>query len=286
MVSVIIATYNWSTALKCAIKSVLNQIFQDFEILVIGDCCTDDTEEVVASFNDNRIKFFNLPENSGSQGIPNNKGIELASGEYVAYLGHDDLWLPNHLKLLTGKITGYDIVYSHTLCKGPIDEEGEYKGKLQLLGSPTGVHEREIFAAPSSIMHKKDLGFWKDYRKLIYPPDQEFLVRAWDGRKKFQVARSITVIKFNAAWRKDAYKRKECHEQAACLEAMSEPDFIQKEIRALHKYYLPAKSAGSRLFTEILDYLAVNPKEVAKNEIDMKKKRGAHVEECRKYKGV
>jgi len=204
MVSVIIATYNWSSALKYAIQSVLNQIYQDFEILVIGDCCTDDTEEVVASFNDNRIRFYNLPENSGSQSIPNNKGIELASGEYVAYLGHDDIWLSNHLKLLTGKIGECDIVYSHTLCKGPT-EEGEYKGRLQLLGSPTGVHEREMFAAPSSLMHKKDVGFWVDHRKLTYPPDQEFLVRAWDEGKTFHVARSITVIKFNAAWRKDAY---------------------------------------------------------------------------------
>src|SRR5437762_4733085 len=99
-ISVIIATYNRSNVLRYAIQSVLWQIFQDFEILVIGDGCTDDSAQVVASFAEPRIRWHNLPQNSGSQSMPNNTGLEMARGTYIAYLGHDDLWYPTHLELL------------------------------------------------------------------------------------------------------------------------------------------------------------------------------------------
>src|SRR5258707_8831106 len=67
LVSVIIATYNWSTVLRMAIHSVLWQTGQNFELLVIGDGCTDDSEDVVRSFGDARIHWHNLPVNSGNQ---------------------------------------------------------------------------------------------------------------------------------------------------------------------------------------------------------------------------
>ncbi|HEX9167457.1 MAG TPA: glycosyltransferase, partial [Roseiarcus sp.] len=75
MVSVIIATYNWSTALRLAVHSVLGQTLQAFEILVVGDACTDDSEAVVAAFGDARIRWLNLAQNAGSQSGPNNAGL-------------------------------------------------------------------------------------------------------------------------------------------------------------------------------------------------------------------
>src|SRR3954453_5561675 len=99
-VTIITATYNYSSVLRYAIKSALEQTFQDFEHWIIGDGCTDDSDEVVRSFNDPRLHWHNLPENVGSQFAPNNKGLELARGEYIAYLGHDDIWHPSHLAKL------------------------------------------------------------------------------------------------------------------------------------------------------------------------------------------
>jgi glycosyltransferase involved in cell wall biosynthesis len=64
-ISVILSTYNRRNVLKYAIKSVLNSEFGNLELLVIGDCCTDDTEQVVLSFNDKRIRFMNLEKNCG-----------------------------------------------------------------------------------------------------------------------------------------------------------------------------------------------------------------------------
>ena len=96
-VSVIVATYNWSSVLRHAITSVLRQTMTDFELLVVGDGCTDDSADVVAATGDPRVQWINLPENSGHQSAPNNEGLRRARGELIAYLGHDDLWLPHHL---------------------------------------------------------------------------------------------------------------------------------------------------------------------------------------------
>src|SRR5450755_911398 len=121
LVSIVIATYNYSGVLRCAIRSALGQTFQNFELLVIGDGCTDDSETVTASFGDTRIRWHNLPRNSGYQAAPNNTGLAMARGRYVAYLGHDDLWLPNHLECLVRTIqqTGADVAYSLAIMIGP-----------------------------------------------------------------------------------------------------------------------------------------------------------------------
>src|SRR5258708_16148280 len=114
LVSVIIPTYNRGNVLSYAIRSVLWQTLQDFELLVIGDGCTDDSEQVVTSFGTSRIHWHNLPENTGEYSTANNLGLKMARGRFVAYLGHDDLWHPDHLKLLSDALirTHADLVYS------------------------------------------------------------------------------------------------------------------------------------------------------------------------------
>ena len=96
-VSVIIATYNRSQPLRHAIRSVCNSTLSDWEVIVVGDACTDDTAEVVSSFDDPRIRFVNLPSRCGDMSGPHNHVLPLARGRYVAFLNHDDLYLPDHL---------------------------------------------------------------------------------------------------------------------------------------------------------------------------------------------
>ena len=80
-----------------AIASVRRSTITDWELIVVGDHCTDDTEAVVAGFADPRITWVNLPENAGEQSGPNNEGIRRARGRYLAFLNHDDLYFPDHL---------------------------------------------------------------------------------------------------------------------------------------------------------------------------------------------
>jgi len=98
-VSVIIPTYNRANLLARAIKSVLNQTFQDFELIIVDDGSTDNTKEVVEEFQkkDSRIKYI-FQENSGGPAKPINTGIKNSRGEYIAILESDDEWLPEKLE--------------------------------------------------------------------------------------------------------------------------------------------------------------------------------------------
>ena len=75
VVSVIIATYNRSRVLAHAIESVRYSTVSNWELIVVGDHCTDDTAAIVASFDDPRITFINLPQNVGEQSGANNEGV-------------------------------------------------------------------------------------------------------------------------------------------------------------------------------------------------------------------
>lgn len=97
LISVVIPTYNRSEMLKDALKSVLNQTFQDFEIIVCDDGSEDNTKEIVEAFKDNRIKYL-WQENSGLSPAVRNMGIQASKGKYVALLDSDDIWLPNKLE--------------------------------------------------------------------------------------------------------------------------------------------------------------------------------------------
>jgi glycosyltransferase involved in cell wall biosynthesis len=96
-ISVIIPTYNRAHTVKEAIESVLNQTFQDFELIIVDNYSNDDTESVVGAYHDQRIRSIKN-HNNGFVSINRNFGIEKAKGEYIAFLDDDDLWLPEKLE--------------------------------------------------------------------------------------------------------------------------------------------------------------------------------------------
>ena len=74
-ISVIIPTYNRAHMIGRAIQSVLNQTYQGFEVIIIDDGSADNTEEVVNSFNDGRLRYIKIKENSGTSAVPRNASI-------------------------------------------------------------------------------------------------------------------------------------------------------------------------------------------------------------------
>ena len=97
-VSVVIATWNRSVLLDRAIRSALCQTHPPIEVLVCDDGSTDDSEQVVRSFCDNRLIW--LPgERSGRPAIPRNRGIHASRGSWIAFLDDDDNWLPKKIEL-------------------------------------------------------------------------------------------------------------------------------------------------------------------------------------------
>ena len=228
VVSIIIATYNRSNVLKYAIQSVLKQTLSNWELLVIGDKCTDNSSDIVNSFGDSRVHWFNLDKNSGSQSLPNNFGINHANGTYIAYLGHDDLWHSNHLKLAVDKLIkcDADLVYTFAIL---------YRDIVGITGiTRTGLYEKGIGLPAYSLVHKKQLidniGGWTPFDKLVVAPDQDLILKVFDAGKKIMCVPEITVFKFPASCRVNCYRDRYESEQIELWKRLNEePNFLYRE---------------------------------------------------------
>lgn len=221
LVSVITATYNSSATLKLAIASVLKQDCPDLEHWVIGDGCTDDSGEVVAAVDDPRVHWHNLARNSGSQSAPNNEGLRRARGRYIAYIGHDDLWMPWHLSALVQHLehSGADLV--HSLCPliGP-------EGVTEIIGPPRDGEGYDLhFIPPTSWLHRRELleaiGRWQDPDAITRAVDWDFTRRAYLTGKRIECVPTLSVLKFPSLfWR--AYVRTGEPPQLAYWQAMQQ----------------------------------------------------------------
>lgn len=213
LVSVVIATYNWSEVLRWAIRSVRSQSYPRWELIVVGDRCTDDSAAAVESFADPRIRWHNRESNAGSQSLPNNDGIALASGELIAYLGHDDLWTPDHLTRLvaTQRAADADVAFSLSEVIGPPGS-----GMRNVSGfKPNGYTGGHL--PPSSLLHRRQLveriGPWRDYHEIESPPDTELLERAFAHGASFACSWALTAFKLPSAMRRNSYVERRSDEQ-------------------------------------------------------------------------
>lgn len=105
--TVIIPTYNRAEFLGEAIKSVLSQTFQDFELIIVDDRSTESMQKVVDLYKDDRIAFMINSRSKGPAGARNSGMLE-AKGKWIAFLDDDDVWLPQKLDLLYRKIRKAD----------------------------------------------------------------------------------------------------------------------------------------------------------------------------------
>ena len=111
--TVIIPTYNAAEWLKESIDSVLRQTFRDYELIVVDDGSTDNTSSVVNAFGDKRIRYFYKP--NGGVASARHMGIDMATGEYIAFLDSDDLWPESYLQSMVSaleKATDYGLAYT------------------------------------------------------------------------------------------------------------------------------------------------------------------------------
>lgn len=200
-VSVIIATYNSTITLKTAIRSVLLQEYSDYEIWVVGDNCTDTSFEVVASFSDDRLHWVNLPQNSGSQAMPNNEGVRRANGTYIAFLGHDDLWFPGHLRLLVEALEREKADFAYCLTAMLSSDGNHFVSGQKQDFSEKAFATSQAHIPPSSWLFKKeivsDCGEWISSHESPYMPiDVEYLKRIIEKGKKLTFVDGVFVAKF------------------------------------------------------------------------------------------
>ena len=115
LVSIITPSYNSAKFIAETIQSVQNQTYQNWEMIIVDDGSSDETESVVLSIiqNDNRIQFHKLSQNSGPA-VARNTGIEKASGDYMTFIDADDIWFPTFIEnnIKTIQKTGIPFVFS------------------------------------------------------------------------------------------------------------------------------------------------------------------------------
>lgn len=134
-------SYNTAPYIADSIKSVLAQTYSNWELLIVDDCSTDNTDEVVASFKDDRIKYFKNDKNQGAA-LTRNRALREAQGEWISFLDSDDLWMPEKLEkmLFFMKTNNYVFAY-HDFEK--IDEESS---PLHVyVTGPTVVTKRKMY---------------------------------------------------------------------------------------------------------------------------------------------
>jgi glycosyltransferase involved in cell wall biosynthesis len=98
LVSVIMPVYNTADYVGASIQSILSQSYKNFELIIINDCSTDASDDVITSFNDKRIKYYRNEENKKIV-YCRNKAVEYSSGKYIAMLDSDDISHPDRIKL-------------------------------------------------------------------------------------------------------------------------------------------------------------------------------------------
>ena len=127
VISIIMPAYNSERTIAESIYSVISQTYNDYELIIVDDCSTDSTKEIVEGLaaSDARIRLVTNSHNKGTAGS-RNVGITLARGEWIAFLDSDDLWHPKKLELQLefAKQTGAAITYTATAY---IDKSGSPK---------------------------------------------------------------------------------------------------------------------------------------------------------------
>lgn len=129
LVSIITPTYNCEKFISYTIESVIAQTYSNWEILIVDDYSSDNTAEIVEKYTkvDSRIKYIKLEENSGAA-VARNKAIDSATGEYIAFLDSDDVWMPTKLEKQISFMKENRFNFTCTSYT-KIDEEGKYLGK-------------------------------------------------------------------------------------------------------------------------------------------------------------
>lgn len=282
VITVIIATYNRSQPLCHAIRSVLAQTFTNWELIVVGDACTDDSETCVAAFQDERIRFVNLTKRCGYQSGPHNHGVTLARGQIIAFLNHDDLYFPDHLAACVAWLeeSGADLVWVPTATALPMvtSKLRDLPCAFELTGIPqSSEYWPGTFHFASSWVFRRHLidrvGPWLLPEQTYLLPSQEWLFRAWRKGAVMRFLRKLTVMTISPGNTVASFRRRECPEHDQLVQWMqNDPryrEFILEEaaigeaMQRLRERFHPGWNALRRFLMRpvyrILPALGIHP---------------------------
>ncbi len=222
LVSVIIPTHNRAELLTTrAIPSVLNQTYQNFELIVVADRCTDDTKDRVEKMNDPRIRFVELTDRPPlpddlrdrwrvASGAPRNRGVQMAKGEWICLLDDDDEYTPRHIEALFREaMAGHDFVYGKILILKPNGEQiiqGKYPPEGGRIGACCFIYSSKY----------KNIEFNTDAAITDEPCDYNFCRKVIEAGAKISFVDEIVYVHYRPTyiWEKLA----DCERRSATCE--------------------------------------------------------------------
>lgn len=181
LVSIIMPSYNTGQFISETIESVLNQSYSNWELIIVDDCSTDNTDDVVKNYlKDNRIRYFKNDNNSGAA-VSRNKALREAKGKWIAFLDSDDLWDSDKLKkqIAFMEINNYRFSYTNYI---EIDEES----------SPNGIS----VSGPKRITKHGMYNYcWMGCLTVMYDADTVGLIQIADIKKNNDYAMWLKACK-------------------------------------------------------------------------------------------
>lgn len=140
LVSIVMPNYNGAEFLCKTIESVLSQTYQNWELLFVDDCSTDNSIDIVQSFHDDRIRVFQNEKNSGAA-ISRNYALRMARGKWIAFLDSDDLWRADKLQKQIGFMVEKGYAFTYTYYR--VCNHGEWENFIRV--SPKKVTRRKMY---------------------------------------------------------------------------------------------------------------------------------------------
>ena len=190
LVSIIMPSYNTAPYIKQTIQSVLDQTYANWELIIVDDCSTDNTNEVVDTIKDCRIHYLKNEKNSGAA-ISRNKALREAKGQWIAYLDSDDLWMPEKLEKQIKFMEENGYVFSYTNYE-EIDVDG-YETGVKVTG-PKKITKTGMFNY-----------CWPGCLTVMYDADEIGLIHIENIKKNNDYAMWLKVCK-----KADCYLLDEC----------------------------------------------------------------------------
>lgn len=191
MISIIMPSYNTANYIEASIESVRHQTYENWELIIVDDCSTDDTDEVVRPFlSDRRIRYLKNEQNSGAA-ISRNRALREAKGKWIAFLDSDDLWLPEKLEKQVAFMeqNGYHFSYTN------------YE-EINMAGEKTGVR----VTGPKKITKTGMFNYcWPGCLTVMYDAETVGLIQIADIKKNNDYAMWLKVCR-----KADCYLLDEC----------------------------------------------------------------------------
>ena len=191
MISIVMPSYNTANYIEASIESVRHQTYENWELIIVDDCSTDDTDEVVRPFlSDRRIRYLKNEQNSGAA-ISRNRALREAKGKWIAFLDSDDLWLPEKLEkqVTFMEQNGYHFSYTN------------YE-EIDMAGEKTGVR----VTGPKKITKTGMFNYcWPGCLTVMYDAETVGLIQIADIKKNNDYAMWLKVCR-----KADCYLLDEC----------------------------------------------------------------------------